>query len=58
MPKFKVEITETLQKTVEVDAEDKHQAEEIAEEKYGQATEEEFILDAEAHMGTTFEVVT
>lgn len=42
MAKYKVEVTETLQKIVEVEADDKEQAESIARQKY---RKEEIVLD-------------
>lgn len=42
MAKYKVEVTETLQKIVEVEADDKEQAESIARQMY---RKEEIVLD-------------
>lgn len=42
MAKYKVEVTETLQKIVEVEADDKEHAESIARQMY---RKEEIVLD-------------
>jgi hypothetical protein len=54
MPKIKIEITETLQKTIEVDAENEHEAYKIVKEKYRNS---EIILDDTSYIDTEFEVV-
>ena len=52
--KYVVEITETLQKVVEVDAESVSEAEEVVRQMYGS---EEVMLDASSHVNTTVEVI-
>ena len=52
--KFTVEITETLQRQVEVEAEDEFEAEDIVREMY---RNEEIVLDAEDYIDTEFEVL-
>ena len=52
--KFTVEITETLQRQVEVEAEDAFEAEEIVREMY---RNEEIVLDAEDYIDTEFLVI-
>lgn len=49
--KYKVEITETLKKVVEVDAETPSQAKEIVRGKY---YNDELILDSDNHTDTDF----
>lgn len=51
---FKVEITETLQRTIEVEAEDLDDAISKAKEKY---YNEEVVLDSEDYIDTEFTVV-
>ncbi len=52
--KYIVEITETLQKVVEIEAESDSEAEEIARRMYGFG---DVVLDATNHIDTGFEVV-
>ena len=52
--KYIVEITETLQKAVEIEAESDSEAEEVARRMYGSG---EVVLDATNHIDTGFEVV-
>ena len=54
MPKFNVEITETLQKIVTVEAEDEAEALSEVEEMHREGT---YILDADNFMGVDFYVV-
>ena len=54
MPKIKIEITEILQKTIEVDADDEYEAYKIVKEKYRNS---EIILDDTSYIDTEFEVV-
>lgn len=54
MPKFNVEITETLQTVVTVEAEDEAQALEEVEDRYRDGA---YILDADSFMGVDFYVV-
>lgn len=54
--KYKVEITETLKKVVEVDARSASEAERIAEERYNNA-EEGYILDADDKLWTDINVL-
>ena len=51
MNTYKVEITETLKKTVEIEANDPDNAEEIAEQNWRNS---EYILDAESFDGVEF----
>ena len=53
MKKFKVEITETLKKVVEVEAENAKMAKEIAERNYYEA-KEDYILTDNDHEQTDF----
>lgn len=52
--KFTVEITETLQRQVEVEAEDAFEAEAIVREMY---RNEEVVLDAEDYIDTEFKAL-
>lgn len=54
MKTYQVTITETLQKTVEVEANSKEEAEELVERKWNDS---EYILDAEAFVGVDFSAV-
>ncbi len=54
MPKFKVQITETNQKIVEVDAKDKDDAIDKVERMY---RNEEIVLTADDFCGAEFEIV-
>ena len=54
LQEFKVRITETLQKTVKIEAYSRDEAKEIAEAKW---KDSEYILDADHFTGTTFEVL-
>lgn len=54
MKKYLVSIVETLEKQVEVEAEDQYQAYEIAEEKVNKA---EIVLDADDFTGRDIEVI-
>jgi len=51
MKKFKVTITETLEKEVEVEAEDRYQAEQMVRDEYGRS---EHILDSDYFIGVDF----
>lgn len=51
MKRYKVTITETLEKVVEVEAESKFDAEEIAEERWNDG---EYILDADCFVVANF----
>lgn len=53
MKKYKVEITETLKKVVEVEAENAKMAKEIAERNYYEA-KEDYILTDNDHEQTDF----
>jgi len=55
MNTYKVEITETLKKTVEIEANDPDKAEEIAEQNWRNS---EYILDAESFDGVEFHAVS
>lgn len=55
MKTYQVTITETLQKTVEVEANSKEEAEELVERKWNDS---EYILDAEAFVGVDFFAVS
>ena len=55
MKTYEVTITETLQKTVEVEAASREQAEELVEQKWNDS---EYILDAEAFVGVDFDART
>lgn len=55
MKTYQVTITETLQKTVEVEANSKEEAEELVERKWN---DNEYILDAEAFVGVDFSAVS
>ena len=52
MKTYEVTITETLQKTVEIEAASREQAEELVEQKWNDS---EYILDAEAFVGVDFD---
>ena len=52
--RFKVTITETLKMTVEVEAEDKYEAEQMVSDNWH---ESRYILDAENFIGVAFEAV-
>ena len=54
--KYKVEITETLKKVVEVEAENPTEAKEIAEENYNNAAED-YILMYNDYEHTEFNVL-
>ena len=54
MKKYLVSIVETLEKQVEIEAEDQYQACEIAEEKVNKA---EIVLDADHFTGRDIEVI-
>ena len=51
MKTYEVTITETLQKTVEVEAASREQAEELVEQKWNDS---EYILDADSFVGVDF----
>jgi len=53
MKKYQVTITETLQMTVEVDADNSVQAEQIVHKKYHNS---DYILDADHFKGVQFSV--
>lgn len=52
MKTYEVTITETLQKTVEVEANSRTEAEELIKQRW---KDSEYILDAEAFTGVTFQ---
>lgn len=54
MKEFKVEITETLQRTITIVAEDENAAIREARDLY---FDEEVILDSDDYVGTDFEIV-
>ena len=54
MPRYKVEITEYLQKTIEIDAENEKDALLIAEDKYNA---EEIILSADDFTDKEFNII-
>ena len=54
MKTYEVTITETLQKTVEIEAASREQAEELVE-KWNAS---EYVLDAEAFVGVDFDART
>lgn len=51
MKTYEVTITETLQKTVEIEAASRAEAQELVEQKWNDS---EYILDAEAFVGVDF----
>lgn len=51
MKTYEVTITETLQKTVEVEAKNREEAERLVEKRWNDS---EYILDAEAFKGVDF----
>lgn len=53
MPKFKVIITETLERVVEVTAPDETRAMEIVFDQY---SEQEIVLDADDYIDTAFDI--
>lgn len=53
MKKYIVEITETLQKQIEIDAKSESEAIKIAEQMY---RKQQIVLDADHHTSTAFEV--
>src|SRR5699024_7548234 len=55
MKTYEVTITETLQKTVEIEAASREQAEELVEQKWNAS---EYVLDAEAFVGVDFDART
>ena len=56
MKKFAIKITETLEKTVIVKAEDVPEALSLAEDNY-YAAKDDYVLDAENFTNVNFEVV-
>ena len=54
MKKFTVEITETLQRQIEVEAEDENEAISKVEEMY---RNEEVVLDSGDHIDTEFNLI-
>jgi len=52
--KYQVEITETLQRTVTVDADDESSAVTVAKQLY---RAEEIVLDSSNHIDTEFEIL-
>lgn len=52
--KFKVEITETLQKTVEIEAKDASEAITKVRREY---FDETYVLDSSNYIDTTFEII-
>lgn len=58
MPKFEVDIIETLQKRVEVEADNLEDAIELARDNYYDAEDDEYILTADnANVSVDFEGV-
>ena len=55
MKTYEVTITETLQKTVEVEAASREQAQELVEQKWNDS---EYILDADSFVGVDFSART
>lgn len=53
MKKYIVEITETLQKQIEIEAKSESEAIKIAEQMY---RKQQIVLDADHHTSTAFEV--
>ena len=53
MPKFRVTITETLERVVEVTAPDETRAMEIVFDQY---SEQEIVLDADDYIDTAFDI--
>lgn len=53
-PRFKVTITETLKRTVEVEANDQQEAEQMVSDGWHKS---EYILDAEDFVDVAFEAV-
>ena len=53
-PRFTVTITETLKRTVEVEADDQQQAEQVASDGWHSS---KYILDADNFVDVEFEVV-
>ena len=56
MKTFKVRITETLEKVVEVQAETEREALQLVDDNY-RAAQDDYILDAENYTGVDFKVV-
>lgn len=54
--KYKVKITETLEKVVEIDADNEREALTIAECNY-RAAKDDYILTADDYSGVDFQVV-
>ena len=52
--RFKVTITETLKRTVEVEADDQQEAEQMVSDGWHNS---KYILDAEDFVGVAFEIV-
>jgi len=52
--RFKVTITETLKMTIEVESEDKYEAEQMVSDNWRKS---QYILDADNFVGVTFEAV-
>lgn len=52
--KFKVTISETLKLTVEVEAKDQHEAEQIVSDNWKKS---EYVLDADSFVGVEFTAV-
>ena len=55
--KYKVEITETLKKIVEVDAESAAAARQIVKDRYYDMKEDEYILTDEDYCCTEFKIL-
>lgn len=54
MLKFKIEVTETLQRVIEIEADNQEQAFDIVHARY---REEEIILNNDNHCDTEFTVI-
>jgi len=57
MKKYYVEITETLQKVVEVEAESESDAVRKAKDEYNLAVDPEYVLDSSNYVDTEFQIV-
>lgn len=57
MKKYYVEITETLQKVVEVEAESESDAIRKAQDEYNLAVDPEYVLDSSNYVDTEFQIV-
>lgn len=52
--KYKIEITETLQRQIEIEANSKEEAEKIAKQKY---QNEEIVLSSDDYVNTSISVI-